>query len=185
MIVKTIIKDNVYEKLINYAFKKCDAIMFVSRKDGFAFAELEELDNTIEKVKIKFSNSIFKTRTGGYWVFTKVGNQRCGLEESDPPGYDKLFEVFFLKTNQPVEEYILTNKNLYQWLNPKYPEDISFFRNGYCWLYSVAHEEMCEIYCDSEEEYEYLKSIGIEFENDKFIPISKEELYYENYNIKD
>lgn len=185
MIVKIKIKNRIYEKLINYAFEKSDAIMFVSRKDGFSPTELEELDNTIENIKMKFSDSILKTRTGGYWVFTKVGNQRCGLEEEDPPGYDELFEVLFLKTNQSVKEYMLTNKNLYQWLNPKYPEDISFFKNGYCWLYSVAHEEMCEIYCENIKEYEYLKSLGIKFFENKFTPTPKENLYYEDYNIKD
>lgn len=159
--------------------------MFVSRKDGLSPVGLKKLDNTIKNIKIKFRDSILKTRTGGYWVFTKVGNQRYGLEEKDPPGYDELFEVFFLKTNQLVKDYILTNRNLYQWLNPKYPEDISFFKNGYCWLYSVVHEEMCEIYCDNIKEYEYLKSLGIKFVEEKFVPTPKENLYYENYNIKD
>ncbi len=67
------------------------------------------------------------------------------------------------------------------WLNPNFPEDIAFFRNGYCWLYSVAHEEICDIYCENEEEYEYLKLIGIEFVDDEFVPTPKAELYYEEY----
>ena len=77
---------------------------------------------------------------------------------------------------------MLSNSDLYAWLNPNYPEDISFFKDGYCWLYSVAHEEMCDIYCESVEEYNYLRSIGIEFIDDKFIEISNNELYFENYN---
>ena len=40
---------------------------------------------------------------------------------------------------------------------------------------SVAHEKLCNIYCESEEEYEYLKSIGVEFYEKEYVPISYEE----------
>ena len=49
----------------------------------------------------------------------------------------------------------------------------------------MAHEKICDIYCENEEEYNYLRSIGIEFEEDHFIPLSEKEkknLYYEIFN---
>ena len=49
----------------------------------------------------------------------------------------------------------------------------------------MVHEKICEIYCENEEEYNYLRSTGIEFEEDYFIPFSEEEkknLYYEIFN---
>lgn len=37
-------------------------------------------------------------------------------------------------------------KRLFGWLNPDFPEDISFhLPTGECWLNSVAHEAMCRV----------------------------------------
>jgi len=92
-----------------------------------------------------------------------------------------MFEVLFFKFDNPIKDYLLENCNFYQWLNPKYPEDVCFFKNGHCWLYSVAHEDYCCIYCETKEEFEYLKSIGIEFDEEEFAAPDKNRLYYEEY----
>lgn len=184
MLTKGSITNDIYHKLIEYSFSECDTIMLVFRKDGLDDNKINCLNNTIAKLKQKFGKYVLKTRNGGHWVFTKVGNRECGFAKEDPPGFDDLFEIIFLKTTPELKEYILENHDLYAWLNPKYPEDISFFKDRYCWLYSIAHEELCFIYCKDEEEYEYLKSIGIEFVEDKFVPTPYEELYYEDYNNK-
>lgn len=89
----------------------------------------------------------------------------------------------FFNLSEDVKKYLLSNTCLYCWLNPKYPEDISFFKDGYCWLRSVSHEEICDIYCENEEEYEYLKSIGLRFLEKGFVPIPIDELYYEDYGL--
>lgn len=185
MLVEGMIKNEVYEKLIEYSFQKCDALMFIFRKDGFNDSQKQMVDIQTEKVKNDFSNSCLKVRDGAHWVFTKVGYSQLNISGyEDPPFFEKLFEIFFYQTTEKLKQYLLFNKNLYEWNNPKWPEDISFFKNGYCWLYSVTHENFCYIYCENKEEYEYLKSIGIEFQEKEFKSTPKNELYYENYNIK-
>ncbi len=181
MITKNLITSDIYSRLMEYSFSKCDAIMLVSRKDGFDDDKIDCLNKTMLELKQKFESHILKIRNGGHWVFMRVGEKECGFAKENPPGFDELFEVIFLKTVPELKEYVLENQDLYAWLNPKYLEDISFFKNGYCWLYSIAHEKMCMIFCENEEEYIYLKSIGIEFAEDHFISTPKEELYYENY----
>jgi len=181
MIVKSNIENRVYAKLIKYAFRRSDTIMFVSRKDGLNAESKQILDKNISNLKSEYKNFLLKSRSGSHWVFTKVGYEECELGRKDPPGYNELFEVLFFKASIEMETYMLKNKNLYAWLNPNYPEDICFFKNGYCWLYSVAHEKLCDIFCENEEEYEYLKSIGIEFFEENFSPTPKDELYYEEY----
>ncbi len=184
MMIINEIKNEVYKKLIDYAFEKCDAIMFVFRRDGFNQQEILELENNLKHLKNLLSDSLLKHRNGAHWVYTKVGYKQLGIENYyDPPNFDKKFDILFFKSSKEVKDYLLCNKNLYNWLNPQYPEDISFFKNGYCWLYSVAHEEMCDIYCESNEEYEYLKSMGIEFFEKKFEPTLKKYLYYEDYGL--
>lgn len=42
-------------------------------------------------------------------------------------------------------------------------ENISFFKGEYCWLRTVSHEEMCDIYPNDKNEIECLKEIGLDF----------------------
>ena len=53
------------------------------------------------------------------------------------------------------------------------PEDIAFYRASRYFLYSISHESMLSIYYESKDEYEYLKSLGIEFKYDKYVPINE------------
>jgi len=182
MEIKIVIEGEIYEKLIDYALKECDAIMFVARKDGLNIQQLNTLNKTLNNIQSKLKSALLKKRNGSYWVFTKVGYSQLQIStQKDESNFNDLFEIYFYKTTSKIKQYLLTQRNLYRWLNPDYPEDLAFFKNGYCWLYSVAHEEICEIYVQNEKEYEYLKSIGISFAEDHYIPTKKEELYYEEY----
>ena len=175
-------KGDSYAKLINYAFKNNDAVMFVYREDGLSKDEIEKMNEVREKNNIDLGDSLYFKRKGSYWVHTKVGHEMLGYTDiKDPEGYQNKFEVCFYKNDEKLKKYILSNEDLYLWLSPKYPEDISFFRDGYCWLYSVAHEEYCDIYCRNKDEYEYLKSIGIEFYENNYRKIFESELYFEDY----
>lgn len=40
-----------------------------------------------------------------------------------------------------MKRYLLEPNRLFNWKYPYFPEDISFFKNGYCWFYTVSHEE--------------------------------------------
>jgi len=89
--------------------------------------------------------------------------------------------VYFYRFSLELKDYLLTNDNLYKWNNPHFPEDISFFKDGYCWLSSITHENLYYIFCRNDREYKHLKSIGIEFFEKKFIPTPKKDLYFEDY----
>lgn len=102
--------------------------------------------------------------------------------------YDEQFlytTTYYIRLANEIKAELINKNSIYDWCFPMALEDLCFFKDGYCWLYSVAHEEILDIYCENEEEYNYLKSIGIEFEEDHFIPISekeKKDLYYKNFN---
>ena len=89
--------------------------------------------------------------------------------------------ILFYKFDEDLVDFLLKNDNLYNWLNPDFPEDIAFFKDGYCWLYSVAHEEMCVIYCSDKKEYVEMKNMGIKFYEKDFELIPKEKIYFEKY----
>ena len=71
--------------------------------------------------------------------------------------------IYYVKLNNKIKEEIMNKNSFYDWCFPKSLEDICFYKDGYYCLYSVGHEEICDIYCETEEEYEYFKSLGIEF----------------------
>lgn len=170
MNVKQKIEKQTYEKLLKYVFQKCDVVSFVTRTD-----KIKLNFDAKEKLKILEQNLFEKYHK--YFI----GNKEEDWVKENNSVFNVYYITHFYRLGNELKEYLLSNKNLYNWLEPKYPEDICFYKNGYCWLYSVTHEEICDIYCENEEEYEYLKSIGIEFVEDKFVPTPKEELYYEEY----
>lgn len=95
----------------------------------------------------------------------------------------EFFTTYFFKLNSSTKNILFSKNTIYDWIFPLNLEDLCLYKDNKIWLYSVAHERICNIYCESEEEYDYLKSIGVEFYEDHYIPIDKEKLYYENYEI--
>lgn len=169
MIVRGIIENEIYKKLIDYAFVKSNTVRFMTRNDGLS----PERKKKLISIENQFKKDLKKS------FITKKPNEEWHKLNCYPT--DIYYNYYYFQTTTEVKDYILSNQNLYAWLNPEYPEDIAFFKNGYCWLYSVAHEKLCHIYCENEEEYKYLKSIGIEFEEDDYVSIDINELYFENY----
>lgn len=79
-------------------------------------------------------------------------------------------DTYTFKLNEEIKSEILSKKSLYDWSYPDSLEDICFFKDGYCFLETITHENLCFIYCDDKEEYEYLKSIGIKIFEKEFKP---------------
>ncbi len=90
-------------------------------------------------------------------------------------------KVYYMKLTDELKKEILSKKSFYNFKFPYFLENISFFKNGYCYLNTIAHEEICEIEITDEEEFEYLKSIGLKFDSNKFISTKEENLFYEDY----
>lgn len=78
--------------------------------------------------------------------------------------------IYLVDYNKYAAKFILNNsKNINDWLHPMNLDNLSLYINDIPWLYSVPHENICDIYCRSEEEYKYLKSIGVEFKEKNFV----------------
>lgn len=155
-LINDTIKGDTYKNLIEYSFKKCNVVMFVTKKWGLDELDVNKLNDTMNNLEVNFRKSLITKINRPFWVFTECFN--CKYSEDE---FNNLFNVYFYKFSDELKDYLLSNRDLYKWLNPKYPEDIAFFKDGICWLYSVAHEEICDIYVDNEDEYSYLKKIGL------------------------
>lgn len=156
------IENETYEKLIEYAYKKCDVVMFAIYKyNKYYYEELNKRDEIIKK----FDKYIVDIKDKNDW----------GLIYRDG------MKLIFYRFEQPLKDYLNENKSLYRWDHPEFPSDINFFINGRCWLTSITHEEMCDIFVENKEEYEYLKSIGIEFLEEEYREIEEYEIFIEKF----
>jgi len=178
MMIKNNITGETYKKFVEHAQKKCDAVMFLSDKGGFTAQEIYELEKNMNRIKNDLKESFISSKNALKWGFRKID---CDPNTASKSTFET-YEIMFYKFTDEVKEYLLSNSDMNSWLNPKYPEDMTFLTNGNNYMWSITHEEMCDICCESEEEYEYLKSIGIEFVSDHYEPIDPEvDLFYEEY----
>ena len=80
------------------------------------------------------------------------------------------------------QKILLEAKWLFHWCYPELPDDLSFFKDGLWWFFTVAHEGYALIYTEDKEDIQYFEDIGLEFELAEH-PSSKIELFYEEYEV--
>jgi hypothetical protein len=82
-----------------------------------------------------------------------------------------------------VKSYLLEPKGIFNWKYPHFPDDLCFFKGGYCWFSTVAHEAYACAYLKSIKDIETFDGLGIEF---KVVEcnITNEQLFYEDYKYK-
>lgn len=77
--------------------------------------------------------------------------------------------IYVFVLDEEMKNVILSNSNPFCWKFPNFLEDLNIYDKEKTLLSTISHEEICDIYCESEEEYEYFKSIGIEFYENSYI----------------
>lgn len=144
-------KNYVINTLINNYHLKIDNIEECA-KERISFAIEYSLDNFMyNKTEEVFNNTYEKYKI-------KTGNMEKGVD------------TYYFELNDESKSILFSKKNIYDWISPLSLEDLCLYKDDFMWLYSVAHEDICDIVCESEEEYEFLKSIGVEFWQDKYVP---------------
>lgn len=129
IVINNSIKDAVYEELIKHAFNKCNVVMFVSKEIGFNDNDITILRKNMAELENRFKNDFISQAKRPSWVFSKNINDNNTYSNEK---FNNLFKVYFYKSSDALKKYLLSNCDLYNWLNPKYPEDIAFFKNGIC-----------------------------------------------------
>ncbi len=70
---------------------------------------------------------------------------------------------YFLKVTPEITRILLKEEGLKSWRTPYLPQDFIFIKDNAIKMLTISHEEMCDIYCDDEQEYTKLKNMGIKF----------------------
>ena len=174
----------VYDKLLKYALKNCDAFMLVLcnyYKDPLYQERVVQFEKKLEPLLIK-------SRNNRSWPGT------------EGPDEGRQYKINFYRCHPSARESLFQPLSLYNWLYPYFPEDLCFFIQGYCWLRTTAHEEIGEIFLRDEQERRILQSMGIHFLKYEDILIKKNGLehtckieeiietykpsnYYEEYHL--
>ena len=119
--------------------------------------ELLEYNHKIKKWLRKYKNFI---------IFKKKETRRIRTHDED-------YKIeYFLRLNHDLKDEILGKNFFTDWKFPNSMEDLCLYKNGECLLESTCKGDVF-IYLINENEYEYLKSIGIEFYEKEFIASSK------------
>lgn len=178
IIKKTELKEQLNEEIIKTIINGYEKIKkeYITKK------------RTMEKIKDNLKEDLILERHNPEWCgnaswFEPFYISTSSIEEKIQIEYkhkgEYIYNICFYKTSDNVKEFLLQQDRLYKFLPPNLPEDISFFRNGKCWLETVSHERIGRIYTKDEEEIKYLKQIGLKFEE---YEIPEEDIPYEEYN---
>ncbi len=116
-------------------------------------------DEYMKKLKERLRKYLVKERHDSKWTVNEVITKR--KKEDD----QYLFDICFYKICPEVEKFLLESVNSLYAFNPPYlPEDIAFYKDSYCWFYTVTHEKRCEMDIENIEEYNYIENMGIKIE---------------------
>jgi|GEM_PF-5412653 len=141
------IVSNNFDAVLKYALNFCDTVTFW----GEDYHEL-----TLKKIFGKNLRLIF--------LSNEYMSISCGVKT----------KVFHIDYNDFVSQILSCANDLFAWQLPFYPEDLCLFSKGKCWLETIAHEKLGYIYDDSEETKEFLRSIGVEF--DEYPPVDDSDI---------
>ena len=178
-ILKIIISNPKFTKenlIKNYSEKTLDDIYFEYKDDNRFFCDNEirkklhykndvEYQNVLTKYKKSYINSIIE-------LF--LYNERCikFLEKYENNIIDKISteyeEYYYFKMDKHFIDFFMNETdNIYDFTFPYNLENLCIYINDDIWLESVADDKLCSINCRTEEEYEKLKSFGINFVKEK------------------
>ena len=77
-------------------------------------------------------------------------------------------EYYYFKMDKHFIDFFMNETdNIYDFTFPYNLENLCIYINDDIWLESVADDKLCFINCRTEEEYEKLKSFGINFVKEK------------------
>ncbi len=205
MVLRDDIHGETYKKLIRYAMSTSDAVMTVycEKPDSIETAE----DHMARALKFmpsfRVTRELYARWKAREWEeknnMILCHQQRQPFIESMEPykikqRHDTQWpstEIIYCNTPYTVAVYrvceeiyplLLKPGSYLAWRYPRYPEDLSFFKNNRCWLYASSHEEYIEFLPCSQEEYDAVASLGIDLP-EPYQPIEDGQYYREEYHV--
>ena len=116
-------------------------------------------ERCITELKEKLKKYLIKEKHDSKWTVNQV------FVKNEKENNHYLFDICFYKICPEVEKFLLESVDSLYGFNPPYlPEDIAFYKDGYCWFYTVTHEKLCDLDIENIEESNYIENMGIKIE---------------------
>ncbi len=145
----------VTRKLFRILFKYSDSfslLYYKTRKDEELRSGVMEIRNALEKYKM-----------GTKKVLEWPGTMQY-------PDHEPICELVTYEANEEIIPMIENVGCLWDWDYPDRPSDIAFYKRGYAWFESSAHENLNFLYLGEGDDYPNVsdfEAMGIELEPDK------------------
>lgn len=156
---------DTYKKLIDELFNECNFFGFIVSTYEYIedFEKNKEYKEYVKKIdEIMDKLNPYLVNTCNTPINFLQMNTEYSREEWENEKY--LYDIYFFKTNNETKDILKSISNsLTCWNKPNLPEDLMFIKDDYIKFNIISHENSCNIYCDTLEEYEKLEKIGIEF----------------------
>ena len=98
------------------------------------------------------------------------------------PNDNYFIDICVYKVCNEVKTYLTEPKGLFNWKYPYFPDDLCFFKDGFCWFATVAHEGFAVLFIKNYQDVILLKELGVQIE-EKGIEENKNDLFYEEYGF--
>ena len=163
--IKNDVSGENYKKFIQYMCNDCKFLCFTITTYDYIYnnygnkEEYKEYIKNMDRILKKLNPYILKTiRTPLNFLILDINYER---EEWENEKY--LYDIYLLKMTKEVRDILLEEtKNLFSWKKPFLPEDLMFIKDNFIKASIISYENHAYIYCESKEEFEEIKEIGIE-----------------------
>jgi len=135
-----------YNSLITYLHKHCDTISFLI--PDFEYAVGVNYEVRIQQLMAVVEPFIVKNYKSDEYCYRKTKG---------------LYNIYNVAFHRDLIEVICSVRGLYNWIYPYFPEDLCFYKNGKCFLESIAHEKECWVYTEDDAEIKALEKLGLKF----------------------
>lgn len=147
--------------LWNFVFKKCNQFSFrfpnynhsTSNTMKIKYNDNAQIDQAFCNYLEKNSNLINECNKYQYLIEKSITNKYYADK------YSNLSIVYCCKIFDYLKDTVRRNPNLFEWLEPDLPEDLSFLINGKLFVYVCSHEDICIFYVNAADKAEILNII--------------------------
>ncbi len=143
--VENLEQRNAYLTFLSYVFEHSDVFSLLY----FKYQDSERTRKTTKEIKDALSP---------YKIFAKDVQEWPGTVSMD----DRHIHRLVLYRADPRAKTVLERvEHLYEWSYSKYPMDLAFFKDGYAWFWSCAHEGLNELYLSDDAMKDDMEAQGI------------------------
>lgn len=128
-------KGKIYSELLDVLFEVSDRFELVLRKDMMRRNRKKAM-KTFEPLLVKLDPHLIKMSEKSEWASNRLGDGATA------------FVYEYRATDEAKSVIKQLSDSLYQWIMPKLPEDLSFYKNGEVVIAVSSHEEFATLFPD-------------------------------------